>query len=136
MRISKIIYISILLAIVTIMCNSCTCYAAPTDGGSDTSGEVGGSSEIGLPTLDETYRPVVGEGRATNIVVSILNVLTAVGVVAIVIAVTLIGFGSILGSASEKALGQEKMVGIIIAAVLMIGGSIIVKLIISVAESI
>ena len=48
----------------------------------------------------------------------------------------LIGFGTILGSANEKAQGQEKYVGLVIAALLITGGSVLAKLIINIAESI
>lgn len=94
----------------------------------------------GLPNLDDTgYKPTVSlstGGSAFNIITQILSVLTVVGIIAVVIAIALIGFNTILGSASEKADYQQKLVGVVIAGIFMIAGSTIAKFIISIAENI
>lgn len=124
MKISRILYKAVILILLVIICNSNICYAG----------------QNGLPSLDdEGYKPKVSlseDGKAMNVVVIILNVLTVLGVIAIVVSTALIGFNMILGSASEKAVAQEKFVGIIIASALITGGTIIARIIISVAESI
>lgn len=139
MNVIKLTKNVILLTIILSICfcsflvNPSFCMNEPGVGGSTS---VNGNNNLGLPTLDNGYKPTVKEGRATNIIISILNVLTVLGIIAIVIAIAIMGLGSILGSASEKALKQEQFIGIVIAAGLIAGGSIIAKLIISVAESI
>lgn len=141
MKINKILNKIIILAICIIMCTCSTCFAkeeSPTDfdGGEISSSRVG--SSVGLPNLnDNGYKPTLSSGdRATAIISKILGVLTVIGIIAIVIAIALIGFGTVLGSASQKAENQGKYVGILIAAGLITGGSIIARMIISVAEAI
>ena len=143
MKINKIIVKIILLIILIAVSSSCTCYArvvaSPTDeeGGSSNSSSTssGGSGSVGLPNLNDSgYKPTVSQGRATSIISSILGVLMVVGIIAIVVSIALIGFNMIVGSASEKAVSQEKLVGVVIAALVLTGGSIIAKIIISLAE--
>ena len=103
-----------------------------------TSNRVEGNSDKGLPTLDNSYKPevtITTGGSVMKIVVTILSTLTVVGVVVIVVSIALIGFNSILGSANGKAQGQEKYIGLFIAALVITGASILAKMIITVAES-
>lgn len=72
----------------------------------------------------------------SSIISGILSVLTIIGVLGVIVAIALIGFNMILGSASEKAVSQEKFVGIFIAAVLLVAGTMIAKYIISIASTI
>ena len=67
---------------------------------------------------------------------TVLSVLIVLGIVATVIGIALIGFGAILGSAGEKADAQAKMIGIVVAGVLITGGCGIAKMLISMAEKI
>ena len=158
MKINKIGFKVILIMILIVMCNSCICYAAlpngsenyiqkgDSDGGGASSQEesedptettVKGNADSMLPDLDGSYKPTISAGDTTlGIISKLLGALQVVGVIAIVISIAIMGFGSILGSAGEKAAGQEKMVGIVIAAVLITGGSIIARLLISFAENI
>ena len=153
----------IILLMFIVMCNSCICYATPPgvpanqshqdDGGggaADIPGDQshqdddgGGATDIlgdanqMLPTLGEGYRPTVTSGtKAIDIISRILGVMNVLGIISIVVAITLIGFGTILGSANEKAVTQEKYVGILIAALLLTGGSALARMIMSVAEKI
>ena len=151
-KINKIVFKVILIMILIVTCNSCVCYAERPnkdimqEGGSGSDAGGGSSNEdntaqgnegLGLPPLDNTYKPSVSMGTTTlGVITTLLSVLQVLGVVTIVISIAIMGFGSILGSASEKAAGQEKMVGIVVAAALITGGSIIAKMIISVAEKI
>ena len=96
---------------------------------------VAGDADKGLPNLNDNYKPTVSEGKPIDIVEKILGVLTVVGIIAIVIAVAIMGFSFILGSASDKALKQEQVIGLLIAAALITSGSAIARLIISAAES-
>lgn len=141
MKINKILYKIILTLMLLIICSTSICYARHDPGGGrgeptdDSSSE---SSSSMLPSLDDDeYRPQIQlqEGESTlTIIETVLGFLIVIGICAVVIAIALIGFNSMLGSASEKALNQEKFVGIFIAACLITGGSIIAKFIISVAE--
>jgi len=91
----------------------------------------------GLPNLEGNYRPSVDlGGSASTIIARILGALQAVGIILIVVSIALIGFNSIMSSANEKAVAQEKYVGLFVAALIIIGGSTLAKLIASVAESI
>ena len=96
---------------------------------------VAGDADKGLPSLNDNYKPKASNGKPIEIVEKILGVLTIIGVIAMVIVVAVMGFGLILGSASDKALKQEQMVGLLIAAALITGGSLIARIIISAAES-
>ena len=85
------------------------------------------------------YKPKVDlgeDGTSQDIVEKILGVLTVVGVLTIVISIALLGLSSIMASASEKAINQEKFVGVLIAALVMTGGSAIARIIVQFAESI
>ena len=121
MKITKIVYKIMIIIAVIIMCSSSICFAGV---------------ENGKPNLEGNYRPTVQMGsNSKNIVSTILGVLTVLGIGIGVIGIALIGFNSILGSASEKAAGQEKYVGIVIAALLITGGSVIARFIINFAEN-
>ena len=148
MKINRMLYKIAVIILLIFMFNSFSCYAKEevqedvggsssevTGGGSST---VSGDSSKGLPSIDSGYNPVASlptGGRTMNIVTTILSILTVLGIIAIVVSITLIGFTTILGSASEKAQGQEKYVGLFIASLLITGGSVLAKMIISVAES-
>lgn len=124
MRIIKILNKTIMMLLLIIMSTYCVCYAT--------------SDDKGLPDLEGNYAPTIGiatDGNTVTIIGQILGVLTVVGIVASVIGIALVGFNSILGSASEKAANQEKYVGIVIAALLITGGSVIARFIISSAEN-
>lgn len=156
-KINKIGFKVILIMMLIVMCNSCIAYAANNDpmqsilkddsSGSGASNQtpatnsenktVQGNDNLGLPNLDSSYKPTISTGDTTlGIISKLLGVLQVLGVIAIVVSIAIMGFGSILGSAGEKAAGQEKMVGIVVAAALITGGSIIAKLLISFAENI
>ena len=105
--------------IVFLICSSSICFASD------------------LPTLDKFKPGPVDMGtKATNIIVTILSIMRVLGVIALVIGATLIGFGTIIGSASQKAEGQGKYVGLVIAAVILIGGTSVAKMIIEAASTI
>ena len=142
MKTIKILYKIIIVTLLIMTYTSCVCCATDVEdsqvGGNGTSSGIESttSSDIGLPNLEGNYRPTVQMGQSSiNIVSTILSILTAVGIVIAVVGIALIGFNSILGSASEKAAGQEKYVGIVIASLLITGGSIIAKFIINFAEN-
>ena len=152
MKMIRSVYI-IILSMLIVMCSSWKCYAAPPgmqgfqqhefDGGSggankDTSLE--GNAELGLPTLDNSYKPQIslgtGENRVSNIISTILSFLTIIGVCMFVVAIAVIGFDTMMGSANEKAIAKEKYVGLFLAAVLLVGASSLAKIIIKIAEGI
>ena len=121
MKITKIVYKIMIIIAVIIMCSSSICFAGVEDG---------------KPNLELDYGPTVQMGESSmNIVETILGVLTVSGIAIGIVGIALIGFNSILGSASEKAAGKEKYVGIVIAALLITGGSVIAKLLINFAEN-
>ena len=120
MKMIRSVYI-IILSMLIVMCSSWKCYAASPgmqgfqqhefDGGSggankDTSLE--GNAELGLPTLDNSYKPQIslgtGENRVSNIISTILSFLTIIGVCMFVVAIAVIGFDTMMGSANEKAI--------------------------------
>mgnify|MGYP003305453666 CR=1 FL=1 len=147
MKINKIVYKIILLIMLVMIINPSVCFANAAhrnqmmlnDGGggtSNTSTTVQGDAGQNLPTLDDSFKPSVTLGSAESIINSILGILTVVGIIAFVVGIALIGLGSILGSAGEKAEAQTKLVGVVIAGLIMIGGSTIAKFIISIAENI
>ena len=137
----KIIYKIMILILLIVLCSSAMCYARETlDGNnvieSEENAESGAGGSTGLPNLNN-YKPTVQIGENAKSRVSIiLGMLQVLGVIAVVIAIALIGFNFILGSASEKAVAQEKFIGIFVAGALMAGGSTIAKMIISIAENI
>lgn len=132
----KILYKIILILALIIMCTSSICYAEQELPDIHDGGGKGIITGDGLPDLDGNYKPTVQMGDSSkNIVSTILGILTVLGIVVGVVGIALIGFNTILGSASEKAAGQEKYVGIVIAALLITGGSVIAKFIINFAEN-
>lgn len=141
MKIIKILYQIILILMLIIIVNTSICYAAPFEenafGGEEGSSTfVTGDDENGLPDIHNGYKPSVQLGGAKSIVEKILGVLTVLGVIFIVVSIALIGFNIILGTASEKAVNQEKLIGILIAAAVLTGGSSLAQIIMKFAESI
>ena len=128
MKVMKLLYKIMLVIVAIIICSSSICYATDNEGI---------ISNTGLPDLNnDSYKPTAQIGDSTVTMVStILSVLTGLGIVAVIIGIALIGFNTILGSASEKAVNQEKYVGILIAALLITGGSVIAKFFINFAEN-
>ena len=118
MKINKKIIRVILIATLIIICNSCICHAA--------NGK--------LPTLGNYEPPAQGGTmiEATNI---ILGVIIVVGVVLIVVFIALAGFNMITGSVEEKAITKEKFGGYFIAAIVLIGGASLAKILIAIAET-
>lgn len=143
MKTMKILYKTILMILLIIMCTSNMCYAEQElpdthdGGGTTTESDSTGGIGSGLPDLDSGYAPTVQMGDSFKGRIStVLGVLTILGVIGTAVGLALIGLGTILGSASEKAANQEKYVGIVIAAILITGASVIAKFIISFAENI
>ena len=142
MKKNKIVYVMVIvvLLMVSSIANLNKSYAAnpdlnpdfsqkiedPSDGGSE------GGSGTDLPTLD-SFQPSIGLGGASSIIGKIVGILMIVGTVLIVVAIALIGFLTILGSASEKAEYKQKLVGVIFAGIFMVGSSSIAKLLIATA---
>lgn len=98
-------------------------------------------SSTGLPALDDGYRPTVsitgdGSSRFEKIIIKLLNFLTVLGICVIVVATAVVGFDSMLGSANQKAIAKEKYIGLIIAALILVVGSVLARVVINVAESI
>lgn len=97
----------------------------------------GGSSGNRYPENLDNYAPKVdGSDDAISIIVKVLSILQIIGVVIFVVALGLIGFNSILGSAGEKAVAKEKGIGLLVGAVLITGGITVAKFIISIVEKI
>lgn len=149
MKIMKILYQIILITILIVMCSSCVCFAETDrrfheaflddDGGGTQPGSVTGDESTGLPDINSNYKPRVdfgSTGTSKSIIEKILGVLVALGGIVGVISIALIGFNTILGSASEKAANQEKYIGVLIGAALITSGSIIAQMIVKFAESI
>ena len=139
MKLNEIVCKIIILMFLIIICASNICIAAPEI---NYDPDLSGGQPQQNPTTQgdieidySSHRPVLGSG-ATGLISKILGALIVVGIIAIVISIALIGFSTILGSASEKALAQEKFGGIFIAAILLTGIFGIAKLLISVAEQI
>lgn len=81
------------------------------------------------------YKPVISEDQKFNSMVStILGIIQVIGAIALVIGIAIIGFKSILGSAEEKAVDKNKFIGLIVGAIMLLGGSTIAKFIISAIE--
>lgn len=139
MKISKILYKIIILTTLIAMiipCNMSFAKSGFINQGIVLTGINIGTSSSELPDLDK-YQPQPDFGvNAKRIISTILGVLTVIGIIVIVLSIAIIGFNTILGSASEKAEGKEKYVGIFIAALFITFGSIIARIIISVAENI
>ena len=93
----------------------------------------------GLPDLDSVTQPSVelSNGNiAFTVVTTILGALRVVGVIALVISISLLGFGAIMGSANDKAIAKEKYMGILVASIMIVAGSAFAEMIIKAAESI
>ena len=136
MNIIKIVEKTTLITVLFVICYSLFCIkpSYALDVPDESVGGVTGNAELMLPSIGDEYKPTASDGKAIDIVEKILGVLTVVGIIAIVIAIAVMGFGMILGSASEKAFKQEQLVGLLIAAGLITTGSVIARMIISVAE--
>ena len=117
MKIKKQLLIVILITMVIVVCNSCICQAAGT-----------------LPSLG-SYKPTIEEGKLIEVTEIVLGVIIAIGCILITVFIAITGFGTILGSAEEKAVAKGKFAGYLIAAVILTGGATIAKLIISIAET-
>lgn len=93
------------------------------------------SSSDGIPNTG-MYQPTIDTNPISRgKLEKILAILQVIGVIAIVIAIALVGFKTILGSASEKAMEKEKYMGILIAAIMITSGITIARFIISAIES-
>lgn len=128
MKIKQLLLKFFLILIFFILCSSCISYASediPIEGDADQM----------LPTLGEGYRPTVTSAtKAKDIISKILGFMRVLGIVVMVVAVAAIGFCTIMGSANDKAVSQEKFVGIFIASLMLIGGSSLAIMIMSAAE--
>lgn len=153
MKIKRIIYITTILLMLIVVFNSCNCYAAklpnlpeqgtwdspeePEDSQTDTPLE--GNTTIGLPTLDDSYRPSISldaeNSKFLDMISTLLSYFIVIGICVIVISTAIIGFDFMMGSANQKAVAKEKFVGLFVAAILLISGSVIAKIIINIAES-
>lgn len=155
MKIKELISKTFLILTLFLICSSCTSYAvapelsnngkdkddSPNYDLRDSDAESGnltvqGNQDEGLPELGSGYKPTVSLGTAQEKVEIILGALTVIGVIIVVIAIALIGFNTILGSASEKADYQVKIIGILIGGIMMVSGSTIAQVIIKFAENI
>lgn len=150
MKTLKILYEIIILMMVIVMFNSCICYAAPPSdikqeifdgggGGGTTPEEEEEEEEVvtggpGLPSLGG-LKPTVELGSSKSIIETILGIIIFIGGICMVICIALIGINIMLGSAQEKAAGQEKCVGLFIAAALITGTCSIAQIVINIAES-
>ena len=98
----------------------------------------GGSTESGTNSgiiNTDNYKPeITNNTRANSIISKVFGVLQIVGGIAIVISIALLGLNNILGSASEKAQGQGRSIGILIGAIMIFGVSTVAKFILSVVE--
>ena len=85
----------------------------------------------------EMFRPGVKD-EEINIVMpkisAISSVLFVIGIISTAVLLAVIGFTTMLGSANEKALAQEKYMGFLVGAILITTISTIAKVIIQVAE--
>ena len=91
----------------------------------------GGSSGLDIDT--EAYKPSTGDmpGKVESTASTILGILTIVGAIATVILLALLGVGIMFGSAEQRAIDQQKIITFLIGAVLVTGGSAIVKFIVN-----
>ena len=93
------------------------------------------SSSDGIPNTG-MYEPIIKENPISKgMLQKILGVLQVIGIIGTVVAIALIGFKTMLGSASEKAVEKEKYIGILIAVVMITSGITIAKFIIAVVET-
>lgn len=94
----------------------------------------GATTSDGIPNTAK-YQPSINTNPISRgILEKILSILQVVGIIGIVISVAMLGFKTVMGSASDKAVEKEKYVGILIAAVMIISGISIAKFIISAIE--
>ena len=142
MEIIKKTYKIMLIVIIISICNlfMCNVVEASSDrpsqeqwvdggGGSGGTGQTGGLPDLGL------FEPTVSAGGATIIIGKILGILRIIGAIMTVVAIAVIGFNTILGSASEKAEYQQKLVGVIFAGIFLVASTSIAKMIMSVATA-
>ena len=130
-KISKMFFPIILFIIIvfTFVTNSNAMADIFNDGAG---GQSGTSTEY--PNLN-IYRPSIPETPiAKGMLENILGVLQVIGVIATVVVISIIGFKTILGSASEKAFEKNKFIGILIAVIMITSGITIAKFIISAVE--
>lgn len=138
MKINKLLYKLMLIIMLILMFNSSISYASLSDPEMNAQ-EGGGGSETGipegLPDL-ELFEPTISPGGATTIIGQILGILRIIGAITIVVAIAVIGFNTILGSANEKAEYQQKLVGVLFAGIFLVASTSIATLIMSVAAAI
>ena len=92
------------------------------------------TSSDGIPNTGE-YQPTIKTNPITRgMLQQILGILQVIGIIGIVIAIVMLGFKILLGSASDKAIEKEKIGGILIATILITSGISIAKFIISIME--
>lgn len=144
----KILYKIIIIAMLIVMFNTCICYAE-TQISTDMEQKeyttniriatITGDTEKGLPNINTNYKPKVDlgtTGTTKNVIETILGALTVISVITVLLAIALIGFNIITGTASEKAVNQEKLIGILIAAAVLTGGTSLIRIIMGFAENI
>ena len=95
-----------------------------------------GDSGVGSSILNtKDYEPFLEKSDSFNSkVATLLSILQVVGVIAIVVGISIMGFNTIMGSAEEKAVEQKKAIGLIVGAVMIFGVTTIAKFIISTIE--
>ena len=102
--------------------------------GTGTGGD--GSGTLGLDIDTDLFQPGLNDvGKASEITAILLAVFTVLGAIITVVSIAIIGFNTILGSANEKAEYKEKLVGVIIGAIVLMCGSTIARLLIGLAEA-
>lgn len=145
----NIMYKIILLMLLIVTSTSSVCFAAPQhiqqeiyDGGgnpvdSSEDGSSGSGNSQYLPNLDdEGYKPAPeNSGKAKKVISNILGALTTVGAIIAVLAISIIGYNTIIGTASDKAFEKEKLIGVAIGAAIMTGSSALAQMIVSIAET-
>ena len=128
-KLLKVIIISISI-IITIFSLQLTSYA---DNDEVSLGESAGGVSSILNTSD--YKPSPAPSDSFNSkIATLLSILQVVGVIAIVVGISIMGFNTIMGSAEEKAVEQKKAIGLIVGAVMIFGVTTIAKFIISTIE--
>ena len=140
MEIRQILYKVILITMMIIICTSGLCYAKPAPPNlpedEPTDEPTADSSEFDIDTsLFDPTSSLTGAGKANEIISGLLGVFTVLGAITTVVSIAIIGFNTILGSANEKAEHNQKLVGVIVGAIVLMCGSIIAKALIGVAET-
>lgn len=110
--------ISMLLMVVMICFTLSTAVSAKPD--------VGGI----INTMDS--QNATGAENVASIGGQIADIITTVGIVVAVIVILILGIKYMMGSASEKAEYKKTMIPYVVGAVLILGGSAIVKIIFSI----